>query len=56
MRNEEEITCKIDEIRQLLQHLINEKKNLLDPEVITASHKLDDALNTYSNMLKALDK
>ncbi|WP_070000688.1 aspartyl-phosphate phosphatase Spo0E family protein [Cellulosilyticum sp. I15G10I2] len=56
MGNFEETTQTIGEIRQLLQSLINEKQSLLDPEVLVASQKLDDALNTYESTLKESGK
>lgn len=43
-------------MRQSLQDLINEKQSLLDPEVIIASQKLDEALNEYHNLFKKVDK
>ncbi|WP_206154974.1 aspartyl-phosphate phosphatase Spo0E family protein [Clostridium muellerianum] len=42
----------IEELREKLNELINEKKNLLDSEVVTASKMLDSALNTYCEVLK----
>ncbi|GAA0116070.1 Spo0E family sporulation regulatory protein-aspartic acid phosphatase [Clostridium senegalense] len=43
-------------MRQELQDLINEKSDLLHPEVIAASQKLDQALNDYNDILKELKK
>lgn len=43
-------------MRQELQDLINEKSDLLHPEVIAASQKLDQALNNYNDILKELKK
>lgn len=42
----------IDEMRQTLSSVIDEKQNLLDAEVIAMSQKLDDILNTYNNLLE----
>lgn len=49
--------CKeICNMRQALQDLINENPNLLDPNIINASQKLDEALNEYNNLLSKVDK
>jgi len=56
MGNIEDINKKICEMRQSLQDLINEKPNLLDPEVIAASQELDETLNEYNNLLNKVDK
>ena len=47
-----ELIFKIEELRKELNTLILEKQDLLDPDVIAASKKLDDALNKYNNMKK----
>lgn len=52
MDNLEDMEVIIDEIRQTLSALIDEKQNLLDVEVIDISQKLDDALNKYNNLLE----
>ena len=46
------LICKIKELRKELNTLILEKQDLLDPDVIAASKKLDDVLNEYNNMKK----
>lgn len=56
MENIENVNKKIYEMRQALQDLINEKPNLVDPEVVAASQKLDKALNEYNNLLNKVDK
>ena len=48
----EEIDKKVYEMREILQALIKEKSSLLDPEVITASQKLDNILNEYNQLIK----
>jgi hypothetical protein len=48
----EEIKIIIDQIRQTLSTIIEEKQNLLDAEVIAISQKLDGALNKYNNLLE----
>ncbi|GAA0769357.1 aspartyl-phosphate phosphatase Spo0E family protein [Clostridium subterminale] len=45
---------KVCEMRQNLQKLISEKTNLLDPEVIIASQKLDVVLNEYHTILRKI--
>ncbi|BCZ46061.1 hypothetical protein psyc5s11_21280 [Clostridium gelidum] len=56
MGNAKNINKKICEMRQSLQDLINEKPSLIDPEVVTASQELDEALNEYNNLLNKVDK
>lgn len=56
MEKLEMINKKICDMRQALQELINEKENLLDPEVIIASQKLDEALNEYNKLLNKVGK
>ncbi len=48
-----ELIYKIEDLRKELNTLILEKQDLLDPDVVAASKKLDDALNEYDNMKKA---
>jgi len=47
----ERIKCKINELRKKLIQLINEKQNLLDPDVVSTSQQLDDVLNEYNKMM-----
>lgn len=56
MEEIENMCKKICIMRQALQDLINEKPNLLDPNIIDASQKLDEALNEYNNLLSKVDK
>ena len=51
MENLEEIKKTICEMQQELHTIIDEKHNLLHPEVIAASQKLDVALNEYNNLI-----
>lgn len=46
------LICKIENLRKELNALILEKQDLLDPDVVSASKKLDEALNEYNNMVK----
>ncbi|OAA92072.1 aspartyl-phosphate phosphatase Spo0E family protein [Clostridium ljungdahlii] len=48
----EGIFQKIAELRKELENLIEQKKNLLDPEVIVASQMLDSILNEYNKIIK----
>ncbi|ADK15895.1 MULTISPECIES: aspartyl-phosphate phosphatase Spo0E family protein [Clostridium] len=48
----ERILQKITELRKELENLIEQKKNLLDPEVIVASQMLDSILNEYNKIIK----
>lgn len=52
MNTQKELEKKIDEMRQALYEKINNKENLLDIEVVNASHKLDLALNQYNQLFK----
>lgn len=52
MKTLEEMQIIIDEIRQALSTVIEEKQNLLDAEVIAISQKLDGDLNKYNNLLE----
>jgi len=54
MEKVDEVDKKVCEMRQNLQRLISEKTNLLDPEVVSASQKLDVVLNEYHIMLSKI--
>ncbi len=45
------ILDKIRELKEVLQVLIEEKSDLLDPEVIAVSRMLDSILNEYERMI-----
>lgn len=47
---------KICEMRILLQGLIDEKSNLIDPQIVAASQELDEILNEYNKLLTITDK
>lgn len=49
----EELIIKIDETRKAMCDLIQQKLNLLDPEVVKASQNLDRILNEYHKLLKS---
>lgn len=51
----EKLLLQIEELRQQL-HAISEGKDLTDPEVVSASKKLDVALNEYYRLLKDKSK
>ncbi len=42
----------INEVREHLYEVINEKGDLLNPEVVAASKMLDSVLNTYSEVIR----
>lgn len=48
----EELLRKVELLRNHLEQLINEKKNLTDKEIVTASKILDAALNQYNEFIK----
>lgn len=56
MDNIEELLTKIDELRKIMCNLIDRQSNLLDPKVVQASQNLDDALNSYHELLKSKDR
>lgn len=43
---------KIEEVRSLMNQLINEKAELIDPEVVLLSQTLDILLNEYNKFLR----
>lgn len=51
MHEIEDILREIEELRVELVKAIEKKKNLLDPDIIKESQKLDSILNEYNKML-----
>ena len=51
MEQIEEITRKVDELRQLLYKLINEKASLTDTELVALSQRVDKLLNEYDKLI-----
>ncbi len=47
----EELTRKIEEVRALMHEIIQEKPNLVSPQVVEISQLLDDLLNEYHDMI-----
>lgn len=45
------IEVEIQKLREELTELIEQKENLLDPQVIAASKMLDSSLNKYSEII-----
>lgn len=52
----EEMNRRICDLRQALQELIKQKKDLVDPLVVAASQELDVVLNEYNSLLRELNK
>jgi ElaB/YqjD/DUF883 family membrane-anchored ribosome-binding protein len=48
----DDIVIKINELKEKLEKLINEKQDLIDSEVISASKKLDEALVEYEKAIR----
>lgn len=48
----EEILSKIEELRDLMNQLIEEKELLTDTELVSLSQELDKHLNKYNRLLK----
>ena len=51
-----DIIVKINELKEKLAQLINEKQDLTDSEVVSASKKLDEALNEYEKAISQKGK
>ncbi|WP_027633768.1 aspartyl-phosphate phosphatase Spo0E family protein [Clostridium hydrogeniformans] len=47
----QEITQKIEELRNLMHCLMNESHKLTDVELVTLSQELDELLNEYNRLL-----
>lgn len=52
MSQEDKIAEKIEELRQIMNQLMNKKDKLTDPEVVALSQKLDKLLNEYNDFIK----
>ncbi|WP_110942874.1 aspartyl-phosphate phosphatase Spo0E family protein [Inediibacterium massiliense] len=52
MRKTKEIKREIEDLRNHLYYLIGQKKNLITPEVVIVSQKLDRVLNEYDITIK----
>ncbi|WP_026883362.1 aspartyl-phosphate phosphatase Spo0E family protein [Clostridium akagii] len=50
MTRMDEIVLKIEEIRQLMHGLMDNKALLTDPELVALSQKLDGLLNEYNKL------
>ncbi|CAM2743396.1 aspartyl-phosphate phosphatase Spo0E family protein [Hathewaya histolytica] len=55
MSKEELLLKKIEELRSLMNQLISEKADLIDPDVVLLSQKLDILLNEYNEFLRECD-
>lgn len=55
MSKEELLLEKIEEARSLMNQLISEKTELIDPELVLLSKKLDLLLNEYNEFLRHND-
>ncbi len=51
METIEEMFRKIEELRQLMYRLINDKRMLTDTELVAISQKLDKLLNEYNKLI-----
>lgn len=51
MSKVQDIEVEIQKLREKLTELIEQKENLLNPEVIAASKILDSSLNEYSQII-----
>ena len=47
----QDIEVEIQKLREKLTELIEQKENLLDPQVVAASKILDSSLNKYSEII-----
>ena len=51
MTTTEETIRKIEELRQLMYQLMNEKLALTDTELVALSQKIDGLLNEYNKLI-----
>lgn len=51
MESIEEISQKIEELRQLMYQLMNERLILTDTELVDLSQKVDRLLNEYNKLI-----
>lgn len=51
MSKVQDVEVEIQKLREKLTELIEQKENLLNPEVIAASKILDSSLNEYSEII-----
>lgn len=54
METVEEMFQKIEELRQLMYRLINDKRVLTDTELVALSQKLDKLLNEYNKLISKI--
>lgn len=52
MNEIKEILRQIEDLKENLNKLINQKSILLDPKIIAASQMLDSILNEYDGIIK----
>ncbi|AYD39686.1 aspartyl-phosphate phosphatase Spo0E family protein [Clostridium fermenticellae] len=52
MNEIKEILRQIEDLKENLNNLINQKSILLDPKIIAASQMLDSILNEYDGIIK----
>ncbi|WP_084281132.1 aspartyl-phosphate phosphatase Spo0E family protein [Alkaliphilus transvaalensis] len=50
-----EIRMKIQDLRQEMHQVIDQKESLINPEVVNISQMLDDALNQYNVAINSLE-
>ncbi|MBC2581305.1 aspartyl-phosphate phosphatase Spo0E family protein [Clostridium sp. DJ247] len=48
------LIIKIDEMREIMCKLIQEKSDLIDPEIVAVSQELDSVLNKYNKLLETV--
>lgn len=52
----EQLLKMIEELRNYIHTLIDNKNNILDPEILAASKMLDVLLNEYARQLKGKEQ
>ncbi|WMJ82040.1 aspartyl-phosphate phosphatase Spo0E family protein [Clostridium sp. MB40-C1] len=56
MSKEELLLKKIEEVRSLMNQLVSEKSELIDPELVKLSQRLDILLNEYNSFIRKDNK
>lgn len=51
MKTIEEVIGEIEELRQLMYFLVNEKYSLTDPKLVALSQTIDKLLNDYDELI-----
>ena len=53
MDNSKNISCKIENLKAIMNELITKDPELKDPKILAISQELDEAINLFCETLKA---